>query len=222
MLTENKVQSMILEEAGTQNSMINENIKSNILLQKKEFDSLIRKLGSDIQEALTRIKMDIKDETNERLDNIEHKINPKMRDIVEEMGLLRAKQDKDFNTQKHLIGKSIEESNKDLSKKFGKLLDDTILAMEEQINDNIVTKVEKVDARIKELQHIDLKLDKHIEYVKDSFDKLTTTQDDHLELITELNTKIKELTNSMDPKVQELVDSNLDQFEKRVINEIKQ
>lgn len=98
MLTENKVQSMILEESGNQNSMINENIKSNMLIQKKEFDSLIRKLGSNLQEALTRIKMEIKDETHERIDNLEHRLTPKMRDLVEELGMVRSKWDKDFNT----------------------------------------------------------------------------------------------------------------------------
>jgi DNA anti-recombination protein RmuC len=174
--------AIVAEELNVQNKIINENIKTNLLIQKKEYDGLIRRLGTNIQEALLKIKSDLKYETRDSVDGLEQRLNGRQTDLSEELAAVKDKWVKDFANLKHVFGRNIDESAKETSKKLGKLLDDTILAMEEQINDHVVTKVSKLDSQLKEVAHVDVKLEKHIEYVKDSFEKLTGTQEDHLSL----------------------------------------
>ena len=56
-----------------------------------------------------------------------------------------------------------------------KLLDTHMDAIEDQINNHVINKVKLLDQNYRELSHVDTKLDKHIGFVKDSFEKLHLT-----------------------------------------------
>lgn len=101
-----------------------------------------------------------------------------------------------------MANREIEEAKKELSKRYATLLDDTIAAMEDQINETIVKKLETHADQVQGLTQIDHKLERHVEYVKESFEKLTKTQDDHLELISEVHNKIRDHSDQVDPKIQ--------------------
>lgn len=77
-LTEAKVMALVAEEANAQNKIINENLKANLLIQKKEGDGLVRRLGINIQDALVKIKNDLKYESRENVEGLEARTTRKM------------------------------------------------------------------------------------------------------------------------------------------------
>ena len=51
-------------------------------------------------------------------------------------------------------------------------MDESIQAIEDQINSTVVPKISKLEQSFSSLQHVDLKLDKHITFIKDTIEKI--------------------------------------------------
>ena len=59
VLGEAQVKQFVLDEINIHSKLVNENLKSNLLTQKKEYENVLRKLGQNLQEAIVKIKSDL-------------------------------------------------------------------------------------------------------------------------------------------------------------------
>jgi len=82
------------------------------MIQKKEYDSMISRLGVNIQDALIKIRNDIKIETRDQLDSTENRLTNRVTDIGDDLHVFRSKWDKDFQGFKLQISRQVDETQK--------------------------------------------------------------------------------------------------------------
>ena len=73
-------------------------MKNNLDLQKKEFEGMVKRLGLNIQDALSKIKNEIKQENREMLSLTENRYDKTIKHLNEDMQNLLLRYDADFKT----------------------------------------------------------------------------------------------------------------------------
>ena len=94
--------------------------------------------------------------------------------------------------------------------------------VEEQINTNIVGQLKKLDERIKEMELLELRTEKHESYTKGHFEKLNATQNEHIQLIESLSASLVAFEQATPKNINKILQSELDKFENKIIAELKQ
>lgn len=74
-ISELGVKSIVLDEMNIHSKLINDNLKQNLIVQKRDYEGMIKKLGSNLQEALVKIKGDVQFEYKDLFTQLEQKIN---------------------------------------------------------------------------------------------------------------------------------------------------
>ena len=54
--SEQRIQQMVQEEVNSYTKSLSENMKQNFIIQKRDSEGMVKRLGSNIQEALLKIK----------------------------------------------------------------------------------------------------------------------------------------------------------------------
>lgn len=84
VLGEAQVKQFVLDEINIHSKLVNENLKSNLLTQKKEYENVLRKLGQNLQEAIVKIKSDLQYESKEMITQLEVKINNAIKIVTDD------------------------------------------------------------------------------------------------------------------------------------------
>ena len=58
-LTEQQAKSIVMSEINIHAKLVNDNLKQNLSIQKKDYESMIKRLGANLQDALIKIKGDL-------------------------------------------------------------------------------------------------------------------------------------------------------------------
>lgn len=56
---EAQVKAIVVEEINVHSKLVNENMRSNLLVQKRDFEGMLKRLGVNLQDALMKIKDEI-------------------------------------------------------------------------------------------------------------------------------------------------------------------
>ena len=71
----------ITEELNNHSLLVNSNVKQNLVIQKQEFDGMIKRLGLNLQEALNKIKNETTFEYTDLFSKLEEKLNSNIKAI---------------------------------------------------------------------------------------------------------------------------------------------
>ena len=75
---------MVVNEINIHSKLVSENLKTNLTIQKKDYETMLKRLGTNLQDALVKIKTDMQFESNEIFSSLENKINSAVKIITED------------------------------------------------------------------------------------------------------------------------------------------
>lgn len=149
-MDQDKVKTIVITELNNHSQLVNENMKQNLGNVKKESEIMVRKLGNNLQEALTKIKDDLQYETKDLIAMLEDKLNSTLRIVTEDTNKFGLKWDKELQKFQVLMNKKVEDNESVAKKEYSRMLDEMMDNVENTLNQNVVGSLRALDKAIKD------------------------------------------------------------------------
>lgn len=137
-INDSKVKALIIDEINAHAKIVSENMKQNLAIQKKDYEGMLKRLGINIQEALMKIRDEMQNEYRDLIAQLEDKMNKNVKIITEDVNEFGSKWDNELQRFQVLMNKKIEENESTAHKEFAKLLDESMQAIEDSLNNNVI------------------------------------------------------------------------------------
>lgn len=118
--------------------MVGENVQQNLQLAKKEYETIVKRLGMNIQAALAQIKEELQTEYKELAELMESRFNKNISAVTEDVNEFGNKWDSELQRFQILMNKKLDDHETLAHKQFAKLLDDSMAAIEDSLNNNVI------------------------------------------------------------------------------------
>ena len=107
-------------------------------MQKKDYESMLKRLGVNIQDALLKIKDEVQFEYRDLIQVVEVKQNKNIKAVTEDVNEFGSKWDGELQRFQILMNKKLDDNESSAHKEFAKLLDDSMQAIEDSLNNNVI------------------------------------------------------------------------------------
>jgi len=133
---------------------MSENVKSNLQMHKKDYEGMLKRLGVNIQDALLKIKDDQQFEYRDLVQKVENKFNKNILAVTEDVNAFGNKWDGELQRFQVLMNKKLDDNESDAHKEFAKLLDESMQAIEDSLNNNVIQQLRKSEKKLKDLEQL--------------------------------------------------------------------
>lgn len=220
-LTEKRLQNLLEERTSDTKRVTQEVLSKSLEAVKHDYETIINRLGAQIQELLTRLKQDqaaglsslrrdFEDNTWSHKAATEDALKAAKAAAAEE--LLRVKED---------ARRALDDSEKRTNTSFARMLDEATRAIEDQINNNLVSQMKQLDEAMKDsVQRLNV-LDAGALVKGEKLQRLEEAAGDHIDLIESVNRKVDKVAAALEDN-KALVIDKLAVFQAGVIAELKE
>lgn len=170
MIDQEKLKAMIVQEFNEHARSVSDNMRQNFTLQRKDTDTMVKRLGNNIQDALNKIKDDVEVDYRDMVRQIEEKNDRNIKLVVDDVNSFGNKWDSELQKFQVMINKQVEGQESQAKKEFAALLDQSMQTIEDTLNNNIILQIRQLDRGLKEVQGLEEKQERVEKFHKTSFD----------------------------------------------------
>ena len=121
---------------------------------------MLKRLGVNIQDALLKIKDDQQFEYRDLVQKLENKFNKNILAVTEDVNAFGNKWDSELQRFQVLMNKKLDDNESDAHKEFAKLLDESMQAIEDSLNNNVIQQLRKSEKKLKDLEQLGERFEK--------------------------------------------------------------